>query len=603
MVSRPDRRELLSYLDGEVDTLPSIDKNAPFEIAMQRPLPYVKSSGSGGISSQLQQQQQQQQQQLPSTSVASASASSLLSSSALKRPLGSHLTSGGGGGADPSQFDELDHASTNKQARFGAGSDDLAAAAAAAAASGGAESAKERLLGRIAKKFDETAAQSSRPITDNIMPLSDTLTTEKIAMIKAKKKAQQRKQVASGVDDMDVDELSVHPATAAAAASASASSQHHHHSHHPHHSTQASKHQPQAHHKHLFDGLLGPSQHAAAAAGSRSSSTASGFVAGLAATSTTSSAVDENDSVMREIAERECVCRNRVSVLQSTGKNFEKEINAFLQIIKAKEAGAANAMAADAVSAAAAAATSAASAASAPTAASQAIASSSASASASSQIASQQQQQQAVGYNRFDQERYAAKDETGGFSIDTTLTYQPNGGSIALSSAPKSLPSSSSTQQQQQQQQSSTSSSSSSTQHRQSTGSSVIGKPITPGKSPGGSSSQVQRHVRPIIIIPATTTSLINMNNASDILQELKYVPWEEKKRASAVSQASQQRPGQQVSTTTAKDAEIIMHKRDDGIRLEFKVVDNVHKLAPADWYVVATSSPIQIQTQFLILF
>jgi hypothetical protein len=46
VVSRPDRRDLLSYLDGEVESTPSIDKNAPLEIAMQRPQTYVKQSSS-----------------------------------------------------------------------------------------------------------------------------------------------------------------------------------------------------------------------------------------------------------------------------------------------------------------------------------------------------------------------------------------------------------------------------------------------------------------------------------------------------------------------------------------------------------------------------
>lgn len=50
MVSRPDRRDLLQYLDGEVETTPSIDKNAPLEITMQRPLPYVKSTSAPGSS-------------------------------------------------------------------------------------------------------------------------------------------------------------------------------------------------------------------------------------------------------------------------------------------------------------------------------------------------------------------------------------------------------------------------------------------------------------------------------------------------------------------------------------------------------------------------
>jgi hypothetical protein len=48
---------------------------------------------------------------------------------------------------------------------------------------------------------------------------------------------------------------------------------------------------------------------------------------------------DENNAVMRELVQRETVCRTRLSVLQSTGKQFEKDINAFLTLMKAKEDG------------------------------------------------------------------------------------------------------------------------------------------------------------------------------------------------------------------------------------------------------------------------
>lgn len=32
------------------------------------------------------------------------------------------------------------------------------------------------------------------------------------------------------------------------------------------------------------------------------------------------------------------------------------------------------------------------------------------------------------------------------------------------------------------------------------------------------------------------------------------------------------------------KDCEIIMHKKEDGQTIQFKVIDNVNKLQPADW-------------------
>ena len=37
-ISRPDRKELLAYLTGQTSTAERIDRNAPLEIAMQRPL-------------------------------------------------------------------------------------------------------------------------------------------------------------------------------------------------------------------------------------------------------------------------------------------------------------------------------------------------------------------------------------------------------------------------------------------------------------------------------------------------------------------------------------------------------------------------------------
>ena len=119
---------------------------------------------------------------------------------------------------------------------------------------------------------------------------------------------------------------------------------------------------------------------------------------------------------MREIMQREIVCRNRFSVLQSTGKNFEKEINAFLQIFKAKEATVANGS-----TAASATSSNLTTASSSSMNASQIIGLASQAPHQSQGQQPQPSQQRSLGYNRFDQERYAIKDETGGFSIDTSL--------------------------------------------------------------------------------------------------------------------------------------------------------------------------------------
>ena len=37
VVRRPDRKDLLAYLTGEIQTSASIDKSAPLEISLQRP--------------------------------------------------------------------------------------------------------------------------------------------------------------------------------------------------------------------------------------------------------------------------------------------------------------------------------------------------------------------------------------------------------------------------------------------------------------------------------------------------------------------------------------------------------------------------------------
>ncbi|CAF0724683.1 unnamed protein product [Brachionus calyciflorus] len=409
VVSRPDRRELLSYLDGEVETASSIDKNAPIEIAMQRAQPYIKTSSA--IS-----------QNLATTS----------SSMAIKRA------------AHGDQNTDLD----SKQAKLGENEDGLALT-------------QEQIIGRISKKFD--SSQSQRPITENITDLSEQLTKEKIAAIKAKKKAQQRKQVSSGVE--------------------------------------------------LEDELLKSDRGLMGSFGGSSI----GYISGLGTG-------DESEAIMKEIQKREAVSKDRFSVLQSNGKQFEKDINAFLQLIKAKEESIDNG-----------------------------AAGSQASASQGAPASQQTQKSRQLGYNRFDQERYAAKDETGGFSIDTKLTYQPSVGGLSLTPNPPQTDSQRSSQSSQLTQQNKNIISSQSSQSRPS------------------SQSQKRTSMKPIIIIPNIPTSLITMINCHDILQDLKYVSADEKKKLSQNQNAP-------------KDCEIIMHKKEDGSTVQYKVIDNINKLQPTDW-------------------
>uniref|UniRef100_A0A3B3DD24 Parafibromin n=1 Tax=Oryzias melastigma TaxID=30732 RepID=A0A3B3DD24_ORYME len=80
----------------------------------------------------------------------------------------------------------------------------------------------------------------------------------------------------------------------------------------------------------------------------------------------------------------------------------------------------------------------------------------------------------------------------------------------------------------------------------------------------------------PIIIIPAATTSLITMLNAKDLLQDLKFLTSEEKKKQGI-----------------QRDNEVLLQRRKDQIQpggttlsvtVPYRVIDQPLKLAPQDW-------------------
>ena len=407
VVLRPDRRELLSYLDGEVDTNPSIDKYAPIEIAMQRPQPYTKGSSATTTGSSLQKRS-----------------------------------------AVHEDHDELMDTST-KMSKMGDTKMDLGSSG---DQMGDVASQKAALHERLTKKFDE----ASRPITLPSMPLSDQLTIEKIAYIKAKKKVLQRARVGLDMDD----DLPTAGSSSSGPSSQTKKSD-----------SRGSK---------LMDNL-----------------SSSGFISGIG-----TSGADDSDTIMREIVQRERFCRNRFTVLQSAGKQFDKDISAFLQAIKVKEEGGDPN----------------------PIATQTTLGPSNPMNGASQPIQPNTQKSQKLGYNRFDQERYAAKDETGGFVIDTKLTYQPNGGTISLTPNPNATPSQDTTASQLNKSGSYLQSSQLSQQKPNvlATGSSVSSLNKSRPNSVSSSQPQKRTHSNPIIIIPAARTSLIQMINASDILQDLK---------------------------------------------------------------------------------
>lgn len=222
-------------------------------------------------------------------------------------------------------------------------------------------------------------------------------------------------------------------------------------------------------------------------------------------------------SFTKEIQSKERVWRNRSTILQSTGKNFAKSIFPILQSIKTREEGAKKPgqpptayglntpMARHPLSA---------------------------NTPATGQLTQQQQ------YNRYDQERFNRSDPAIGFKIDTTGTYH----GVQLkkvtegTATPKSLPGSNN-------------SSFNDSQLR-----STLPKP--PQK-------RVSR--TPIIIVPATPTSLITMNNCKGILQDLKYVD----------NKASGERKEFDV---------LIQRKKPDNSTIMYRVIDNPLKLQEQDW-------------------
>ncbi|XP_003748552.1 parafibromin [Galendromus occidentalis] len=142
-------------------------------------------------------------------------------------------------------------------------------------------------------------------------------------------------------------------------------------------------------------------------------------------------------------------------------------------------------------------------------------------------------------YSRYDQERFEKRQETEGFKIDTMGSYH---GMTLKSVTEGSKPQ----------------------------------RPSMPPPSPAprsanGNRKRVSR--TPIIIIPPATTSLITMLNAKDILEDLKFVSSDEKKKQGA----------------RREQAVIIQHRR-QGTNLSqpYKIIDDPRHLRPEDWDRVA---------------
>uniref|UniRef100_A0A3Q3XA20 Parafibromin n=1 Tax=Mola mola TaxID=94237 RepID=A0A3Q3XA20_MOLML len=217
--------------------------------------------------------------------------------------------------------------------------------------------------------------------------------------------------------------------------------------------------------------------------------------------------VDAEVDVTRDIVSRERVWRTRTTILQSTGKNFSKNIFAILQSVKAREEGRAPEQRP---------------------------------AQNTTQDPSLRNKQPVpAAYNRYDQERFKGKEETEGFKIDTMGTYH---GMTLKSVTVRSLV------------------------H---VNFNLISQARPPPNQKKGSRT-------PIIIIPAATTSLITMLNAKDLMQDLKFVTSEEKKKQGI-----------------QRDNEVLLQRRKDQIQpggttlsvtVPYRIIDQPLKLAPQDW-------------------
>ncbi|XP_018328277.1 parafibromin [Agrilus planipennis] len=185
--------------------------------------------------------------------------------------------------------------------------------------------------------------------------------------------------------------------------------------------------------------------------------------------------LDLDVDITKDIISRERQWRTRITILQSNGKTFAKNVLAILHGIKAREDGRHKPPQPQPVV-------------------------------TPRQTPMRPAAQPSV-YNRYDQERFIRqKEETEGFKIDTMGTYH----GMTLKSVTEGSVKARSTMPQPQ-----------------------MPLPVSAARPPAsGMSKRISR--TPIIIIPAATTSLISMYNVKDILQDLKYVTTEQKKAVGA---------------------------------------------------------------------
>ena len=168
----------------------------------------------------------------------------------------------------------------------------------------------------------------------------------------------------------------------------------------------------------------------------------------------------------------------------------------------------------------------------------------------------QPQPRQLPNYNRYDQEQFQR--DTHGFNIETTGTFS----GINLRNVTEGNASARNKQQNSQSQQN---------QHHQNSNSNGVSKSIPSSVSSSNNhNSGGKRPSRtPIIIISAAPKSLITMYNAKEILQDLKFISTEDVK----------------VKGGLKRDNEVLIQRRKEGgLTVPYRVIDNPKKLNPGDW-------------------
>ena len=222
------------------------------------------------------------------------------------------------------------------------------------------------------------------------------------------------------------------------------------------------------------------------------------------------------------IFNREKQYRTRTTILQSTGKTFSKTVMAILQSVKAREEG--------------------------KTLKPHVNPKPRPGAPPMMQPPTSSQPKQLPNYNRYDQEQFHGKDHTHGFNIETTGTFS----GMTLRSVTEG-----------------------SSDHRrhnknhQSNPNAIKNSipPSTSNNAPGSGGKRPSR--TPIIVIPAAPKSLITMFNAKEALQDLRFVSTEEIKAQAGLK----------------RDNDLLIQRRkEQGLTVPYRVIDNPSKLSPQDW-------------------